>query len=103
MLNSINMTPTTDLDRLRVLLGLVADPTRQDIIFLFRERAEWNAGQIAERFALSRPTVSHHVGLLVRGGVLSVRKDGKERWFRLKKDEVVGLLKWAATLLDSCC
>jgi ArsR family transcriptional regulator len=103
MLKTIDMRQVKDLERLRILLELIADRTRQDILFLFLERSEWNAGQIAERFAVSRPTVSHHVNMLVRGGVLECRKDGKERWYRFRRDDVVGLLRMAADLMSGCC
>lgn len=103
MLKSIDMKRPRDLERLRVLLELIADRTRQDILFLFLERAEWNAGQIAERFAVSRPTVSHHVNLLVRGGVLECRKEGKERWYTFRREDVVSLLRMAADLMAGCC
>jgi DNA-binding transcriptional ArsR family regulator len=103
MLKSIDVSRLQDFERLRTLLEMIADRTRQDILLLFLEKAEWNAGQIAERFSLSRPTVSHHVNLLVRGGVLDCRKDGKERWYRFRRDDVVGLLRMAADLLGGCC
>lgn len=103
MLKNIDMSQTLAFDQLRSLLELIADRTRQDILLLYLEKPEWNAGQIAERFKLSRPTVSHHVNLLVRGGVLSCRKEGKERWYSFHRDDVVSLLRMAADLLSGCC
>lgn len=103
MFKRIETNGETKLGQLRTLLELVADQTRLEIVCLFLEADDWSAGQIAERFALSRSTVSHHVNLLVRGGVLDCRKSGKERWYRFRRDEVVGLLRMAADLLDGCC
>lgn len=67
--------------RIHDVLGLCADPTRFEILCWFREKPEWNAGEIAGRFRLARATVSHHVNLLVRGGILAMRKEGQERWY----------------------
>ncbi len=44
---------------------------------------ELNAGAIAARFDSSRPAVSQHLGVLVEGGVLMVRRVGTQRIYRL--------------------
>ena len=85
----------------RDLLNALADPMRQDLVQLLA-RAELNVGDIADKVTLSRPTVSHHLNLLRRAGLLRVRKQGREMYYRLDKDRIVGTLQ---ALLDSltCC
>ena len=65
-------------------------------------RNELNVGEIAERVTLSRPTVSHHLNLLRRAGLVRVRKQGREMYYRLNKEPIVATLQG---LLDSltCC
>src|SRR3984957_9674928 len=41
---------------------------------------ELSCGQVAERFDLSQPTISHHLRLLADAGVLSVREAGQHRF-----------------------
>ena len=74
---------------------------RQDLVQILA-RAELNVGDIAERVTLSRPTVSHHLNILRRAGLVRVRKQGREMYYRLNKDRIVGTLQ---SLLDSltCC
>ncbi len=85
----------------RDLLLALADPMRQDLVQLLA-RSELNVGEIAERVTLSRPTVSHHLNLLRRAGLVRVRKQGREMYYRLNKEPIVATLQ---SLLDSltCC
>jgi len=80
---------------------LVADAMRQDLVQLLA-RTELNVSEIAERVTLSRPTVSHHLNLLRRAGLVRVRKQGREMYYRLNKEPIVATLQG---LLDSltCC
>lgn len=85
----------------RDLLTALADPARQDLVQVLA-RGELNVGQIAARVTLSRPTVSHHLHILRRAGLLRARKQGREVYYRLNKERVVATLQG---LLDSltCC
>ena len=85
----------------RDLLMALADPMRQDLVQLLA-RNELNVGDIAERVTLSRPTVSHHLNILRRAGLVRVRKQGREMYYRLNKERIVGTLQ---ALIDSlnCC
>src|SRR5258708_20173147 len=53
----------------RDLLDALADPARQDLVQLLA-RQELNVGDIASRVTLSRPTVSHHLLILKRAGLV---------------------------------
>jgi ArsR family transcriptional regulator len=39
----------------------------------------------------SQPTVSHHLSLLVKAGVLEREQRGKWAWFRLRRDRLAAL------------
>ncbi len=85
----------------RDLLVALADPARQDLVQVLA-RSELNVGQISERVTLSRPTVSHHLGILKRAGLVRTRKLGREVFYRLDKPRISTVLQG---LLDSlnCC
>ena len=52
----------------------LSDPTRREILRLLR-RGDMNAGEIAGHFDMSKPSISHHLGLLKQARlVLDVRK-----------------------------
>lgn len=85
----------------RELLGALADPARQDLVQLLA-REELNVGDIADRVTLSRPTVSHHLGILKRAGLVRTRKDGREVFYRLDKPRISQTLDGLLTSLNCC-
>ncbi|MBI4494377.1 MAG: winged helix-turn-helix transcriptional regulator [Chloroflexi bacterium] len=86
----------------REMLEALADPARQDLVQVLA-RNELNVGEVAARVSrLSRPTVSHHLGVLRRAGLVRTRKQGKEVYYCLNKERIVATLQ---ALLNSltCC
>jgi len=66
----------------------LADPTRQKILEMLLEK-EIAVNEIVAAFDLSQPTVSHHLEILTRNGLLSSRKEGKQVYYRTNQDNVV--------------
>jgi ArsR family transcriptional regulator, arsenate/arsenite/antimonite-responsive transcriptional repressor len=85
----------------RDLLAALADPARQDLVQLLA-RTELNVGELAERVTLSRPTVSHHLGILKRAGLVRTRKEGREVYYRLDKPRITATLQGLVESLNCC-
>jgi DNA-binding transcriptional ArsR family regulator len=70
-----------------VLLKIQAlgNETRFEIVKLVRER-EMAAGTIAQRFQLTRPAVSQHLGLLREAGLLDERRVGSQRLYVVRPE-----------------
>jgi len=66
----------------------LADPTRQKILEMLLEK-EITVSEIVEAFNLTQPTVSHHLEILARNGLLTSRKEGKQVFYRTNRDNVV--------------
>lgn len=66
----------TDAQFVKVAKAL-ADPTRHQMLREIRAHGALNCSQIHERFALSQPTISHHVRMLVEAGLIRCRKHGQ--------------------------
>ena len=64
------------------LFGLLGDPTRVRIMLLLC-RGELNVSRLCQVLGLPQPTVSHHLGLLRRGGLLTTRREGKSIHYAL--------------------
>jgi DNA-binding transcriptional ArsR family regulator len=62
-------------------LQVVAEPRRREILRLVWDR-EMGAGDIAARFDVSFPAVSQHLGVLREAGFVSVRREGRVRYYR---------------------
>jgi len=54
----------------------LADPTRREILRLLRER-DLAAGDIASRFDMTAPTVSHHLSVLKEAGLVQAERNGR--------------------------
>jgi DNA-binding transcriptional ArsR family regulator len=73
----------------------IADPVRRRILEMLRED-RLSAGQIADRFAISRPAVSRHLRVLRAGGLVSDTLVGRQRIYELHPDRFAPLLDWLA-------
>ncbi len=61
----------------------LADPTRRQVLALLRERP-MSAGDLADRFDVSKPTMSAHFSVLREAGLIDASKHGKSIIYRLR-------------------
>jgi DNA-binding transcriptional ArsR family regulator len=61
----------------------LADPTRRRVLELLRNRP-MTAGELAEQFPFSKPTMSAHFAVLKEADLVDVQKTGKNVIYRLK-------------------
>jgi DNA-binding transcriptional ArsR family regulator len=61
----------------------LADPTRRAVFERLR-RGEQPVGRIAEGLAVTRPAVSQHLRVLEGAGLVSARRDGTRRIYRVE-------------------
>lgn len=54
----------------------LADKTRRTILAMLR-KDDMTAGEIAENFNMSKPSVSHHLGILKNAGLVTCEKNGQ--------------------------
>lgn len=79
-----------DVSALFVALG---DEQRQRILLTFEPGERLNVTQIVSASSLSRTAVSHHLKVLRQAGALQSEKVGKEVYFWIAKENIVGLLQ----------
>jgi DNA-binding transcriptional ArsR family regulator len=61
----------------------LADPTRRHVLQLLREGPK-SAGDLADHFPVSKPTMSAHFAVLREAGLVDTDKQGKTVMYRLK-------------------
>ena len=61
----------------------LSDPTRRQVLQLLRESPK-TAGELAEHFPVSKPTMSAHFAVLREAGLVQGDKQGKTIIYRLK-------------------
>jgi DNA-binding transcriptional ArsR family regulator len=89
------MATKTELELTPVLQAL-ADPTRLGVVQLLGSGPR-RAGELADAFRLSAPTMSKHLRVLLRAGVVVDERpadDARVRVFRLRPESVVALRAW---------
>jgi ArsR family transcriptional regulator, arsenate/arsenite/antimonite-responsive transcriptional repressor len=69
------------------------DPTRRQILELLQER-DLTAGEIAEQFNISFPSISHHLDLLKQAKLVTSEKDGQYVYYSLNTTVVDEIMKW---------
>lgn len=77
-----------DTQRLSVVFGALADPTRRAILARLTT-GEATVAELAEPFGLAQPTISKHLRVLEEAGLIEQGRDAQRRPRRL----VVGSLK----------
>lgn len=75
----------------------VADPTRREILRLLRHE-EMNAGDMAARFDMTKPSMSHHFAVLKAAGLLTSRREGQTIWYALNTTVLEDVLAWPLDL-----
>ena len=78
----------------------LADPTRREILSLLRH-GEMTAGTLAERFDMTRPSVSHHFAVLKKADLITSRREGQTIWYGLNTTVVQDLLAWGLGLIGA--
>jgi DNA-binding transcriptional ArsR family regulator len=65
------------------VLEALAEPRRRDILRLLRTE-ELAAGEIASHFDVTRGAISQHIGVLKDAGLISERREGTRRLYRVR-------------------
>jgi ArsR family transcriptional regulator, arsenate/arsenite/antimonite-responsive transcriptional repressor len=76
----------------------LADPTRREILALLR-RGERTAGALAERFEMTKPSMSHHFAVLRKADLIVSRREGQQIWYALNTTVVQDLMAWTLDLM----
>lgn len=71
--------------RVEAALRAIAEPRRRAILRLVGGR-EMTAGEIASHFEVTRPAISQHITVLKHAGLLSERREGTRRIYRLRPE-----------------
>ncbi len=71
----------------------LADPTRREILRILG-RGEMSAGELAKRFDMSKPSVSHHFSVLKQADLIHSRREGQQIFYSLNTTVIEDVLTW---------
>lgn len=78
----------------------LAHPTRREILRLLRG-GEKTAGELASRFDMSKPSMSHHFAVLKAADLVGSRREGQQIYYFLNTTVVQDLLAILYDLFSS--
>ena len=81
-------------DQLSMTFAALADPTRRAILARLAD-GEATVGDLAEPFDISLPSVSKHLTVLERAGLISKSRQKQERWCRLDARRLRDVHEWS--------
>ena len=86
--------------RINEAFKALADPTRRQILQLLR-RGEMTAGELAEQFDMTKPSMSHHFAVLKQADLIEARRVGQQIYYSLNTTVVEDLLAIAWDLFST--
>lgn len=73
------------------------DPTRREILIMLKEK-DLTAGEISDKFNISKPSISHHLDILKRADLVTSEKKGQFITYSINSTIVDDILQWILTL-----
>jgi ArsR family transcriptional regulator, arsenate/arsenite/antimonite-responsive transcriptional repressor len=78
---------------MNIVFKALNDPTRRQILEILKEK-DLSAGEIADRFNMTKPSISHHLDLLRQAKLVISIKKGQFIYYSLNLTIFNDLLKW---------
>ncbi|MCA6361575.1 MAG: winged helix-turn-helix transcriptional regulator [Bacteroidetes bacterium] len=82
---------------MNTLFKALGDETRREILAMLRER-DMTAGEIADAFHISKPSISHHLDLLRQAGLVTSERNGQFILYTLNTTVLDEALSWVMSL-----
>lgn len=73
------------------------DNTRREILELLKEK-DMTAGEIADHFDISKPSISHHLDILKQAELVDAEKQGQFITYSLNTTVMDEIVKWMMDL-----
>ncbi|KLU60880.1 transcriptional repressor SdpR [Peptococcaceae bacterium CEB3] len=78
----------------------LSDPTRRRILRYLRD-GDLTAGEIAAKFTITKPSISHHLNILKQADLISDRRSGQNIVYSLNTSVFEDILEWFADFLGT--
>jgi len=64
------------------------------------KKKSMTAGEIAEHFSMSKPSISHHLSILLSAGLITVEKEGQNRIYSVNMTVAQELIELVAKMTE---
>ncbi|RDU38878.1 transcriptional regulator [Neobacillus piezotolerans] len=77
----------------------LSDPTRRKILHLLKQN-DLSAGEIADQFNMTKPSISHHLNLLKQANLVDSEKRGQQVIYSLNTSVFEDVVTWFMDFLE---
>jgi DNA-binding transcriptional ArsR family regulator len=88
----INVLTSEQLDKASIILKAIAHPMRIAILNQLDGGKELSVTEIHEALGIEQSATSHHLGILKDKGVLASRRDGKNTYYFIRHENLLGIV-----------
>ena len=78
---------------MNIVFKALNDATRRQILEMLQKK-DLTAGEIAEQFQMSFPSISHHLDLLKQAQLVTTKKEGQFIFYSLNTTVMDEIVKW---------
>jgi DNA-binding transcriptional ArsR family regulator len=78
---------------MNIVFKALNDATRREILELLQKK-DLTAGEIADQFQISFPSISHHLDLLKQAQLVTTKKEGQFIYYSLDTTVMDEIVKW---------
>ena len=78
---------------MNIVFKALNDATRRQILEMLQKN-DLTAGEIAENFNISFPSISHHLDLLKQANLVTTKKEGQFIYYSLNTTVMDEIVKW---------
>lgn len=82
---------------MNIIFKALNDATRRQILEMLNKK-DLTAGEIAYKFNISFPSISHHLDLLKQAKLVTTKKEGQFVYYSLNTTVMDDILKWIMQL-----
>ncbi len=82
------------IDTIDTVFAALANPTRRELLRLLRDEGQLPVQQLADHFAMQRPSISEHLKVLRDVGLVSEYKQGRQRYYYLEGAPLREVQEW---------
>jgi transcriptional regulator, ArsR family len=86
-------------DGMSLILKAIGDESRRRILEMLKE-GDKTAGEIAELFDITKPSISHHLNILKQAGLVIDERKGQNIYYSLNTSVLEDVLKWFMDIMD---
>lgn len=84
---------------LNAVFKALSDATRRDILHML-QKGDLTAGEIANQFAMTKPSISHHLSILKQANLVQDLRQGQNIYYSLNTTVFQEAMGWFLEMLD---